>query len=77
MKTVLKDSFIDGYIEQGLAKGRAQGEAQMLLRIMTARGIAVPEHVRLRVTECTDTAQLEAWFDRAITATTMDEIFSD
>ena len=49
----------------------------MLLRIMTARGIAVPEHVRLRITECTDTAQLEAWFDRAITATTIDEIFSD
>jgi hypothetical protein len=73
MKTVLKDPFIDGYINQG----RAQGEAQMLLRIMTARGIAVPEHFRLRVTECTDTAQLEAWFDRAITATTVDEIFSD
>jgi hypothetical protein len=49
----------------------------MLLRIMTACGIAVPEHVRLRVTECTDTAQLEARLDRAVTATTMDEIFTD
>jgi hypothetical protein len=68
----LKDDFVDGWI----AKGHAQGEAQMLLRAMTARGLTIPEDTRLRVTECQDPAQVEAWFDRALTATTIDEIFT-
>jgi hypothetical protein len=49
----------------------------MLLRIMAARGLDIPEHVRARVAECGDTARLEAWADRAATATSVEEIFED
>jgi hypothetical protein len=42
---------------------------------MAARGIDIPEHIRSR--ECADTARLEAWADRAATATSVDEIFRD
>jgi hypothetical protein len=62
-------------LAQGLAQGMSEGEAQLLLRAMTARGLVVPDGIRLRVTECTDSAQLELWFDRAMSATTIDEIF--
>ena len=65
----LKDDFVDGFI--------AQGEAQMLLRIMTARGIAIPDDVRILVTKCADTARLEAWADHAATATAIGQIFTD
>jgi hypothetical protein len=83
MTTVFKDDFMDGLLAQGRAegevKGRAEGEARgevsMLLRILAARGIAVPDDVRDRVTSCTDTGQIEAWFDRAITASTLTEVF--
>lgn len=75
MLTHWKDEFIDGFIAQGRAQGRAQGEAQMLLRILTARGLDVPEDIRIRVTECADIARLEAWADRAATATSLDDIF--
>jgi len=71
MLTHWKDDFLDGLI----AQGRVEGEAQMLLRILTARGLDVPEHIRVIVTECTDIARLEAWADRAVTATSLDDIF--
>jgi len=47
----------------------------MLLRIMTARGLDIPEHIRARVAQCADIARLEAWADRAATATSLDDIF--
>jgi hypothetical protein len=75
MMTHLKDAFVDGLLDQGRAEGRAEGEAHLLLRIMTARGLDIPEHVRVRVAECTDTAILEAWADRAATATSVADVF--
>jgi hypothetical protein len=85
MMTHLKDEFVDGFLDQGRAEGRAQGmaqgmargEAHILLRIMAARGLDIPERIRARVAECADTARLEAWADRAATATSVDEIFED
>jgi hypothetical protein len=73
LATKFPNAFIDGYID----KGRAEGEAHLLLRMLTARGISVPDGVHDRISSCTDTAQLEAWFDRAITATSIGEIFED
>ncbi len=85
MMTHLKDPFVDGFLDQGRAEGRAQGvaqgvaqgEANILLRIMAARGLEIPEHIRARVAECPDTARLEAWADRAATATSVEDIFGD
>ena len=77
MMTHLKDAFVDGLLDQGGAEGvakGARGEAQMLLRIMTARGLNIPERIRVRVAECADTACLEAWADRAATAISLADI---
>jgi hypothetical protein len=60
---------------QSMAQGMAKGEAQMLLRIMAARGPDMPELIRARVAECAETDRLEAWADRAATATSLDDIF--
>jgi hypothetical protein len=64
-------------LAQGLAEGLAEGEAKMLLKVMTARGLTVSEDITVRVTECRDPAQVELWFDRAMTATTIEEIFEE
>jgi hypothetical protein len=74
MTTVFpRDDFIDGLLDQG----RAEGEARMLLRVLAARGFALPDEIRERVVGCTDVAQLEAWADRAVTAERLAEIFGD
>jgi hypothetical protein len=71
MKTVIKDPFMDGLID----RGKAIEAASMLLRYLEARW-DVPESIRQRVTDCTETAQLEAWFDSAIPAKSLDEVFN-
>jgi hypothetical protein len=83
MATSYKETLVDRLLAEGEAKGRAEGEAKgraegeasLLLRALHTRGLAVPADVRDMVTSCADTAQLEAWFDRAITATSLDDVF--
>ena len=75
MKTVIKDEFLDGILAQGEAVGLVKGKASMLLRYLDTR-FDVPDAIRERVTGCADAAQLEAWLDRAVAATTLDEIFA-
>lgn len=78
MTTVFpRDDFIDGLLDQGRAEGEARGEAKMLLRVLAARGFAVTDDVRERVVGCTDTGRLETWADRAVTASSITEVFSD
>ena len=88
MKLELKDAFIDGWIEEGLEKGRAEGlekgreegrldsARQMTLRLLEER-FSVPEDIRKRVEKCTEVAKIDAWFDRAITAKSLDEVFAE
>ena len=83
MKTVLKDDFMDGLIEEGLAKGLAKGlekgvakgRAEMLLDLLETR-FGVPANVRERVDACTDAAQIRTWFRRALNASSLDEVFA-
>jgi hypothetical protein len=72
MATVFRDEFVDGLLDQG----RAAGEAAMLLRVLAARGFTVPDDIRQRVQSCTDLAQLEAWGDQAVTAGSLEELFT-
>jgi hypothetical protein len=79
-----RDDFIDGLIEEGLARrlaqrmgqDRAEGEARMRLRILTARGFTIPDDIRVKVLDCTDTDQLEARGDRAATAASLTDVFT-
>jgi hypothetical protein len=60
---------------EGEAKGRAEGEARLLLRMLAGRSIDVPDDIRTRIIECTDVDQIEAWADRALTATSIHDLF--
>ncbi|WP_244894019.1 hypothetical protein [Planobispora rosea] len=61
----------------GKAEGRAEEAARMVLVVLEARGLAVPDEIRARITACTDLAQLEAWASRAVTAPTVHDLFGD
>jgi hypothetical protein len=61
--------------EEGRDEGRAQGEAMAVLAVLDARGIAVPDDIRARITACADAIQLDTWIRRAATADTIDALF--
>ncbi|MEV8229681.1 hypothetical protein AB0P41_27125 [Streptomyces sp. NPDC079167] len=58
-------------------EGRAQGRAEGLLLILEARGIALTDDLRQKVTTCTDPELLHRWLHRAATATTTEEVFAE
>lgn len=84
MEDLFKDPFIDRFVEEGMQQGmqqgkrlgRAEGVAHVLLTILAARGIAIPEQARARIAECADPDLLENWAARAATSTTADEVFA-
>jgi hypothetical protein len=71
-KTILKDSFVDGWVDSG----RLDKARQMMLQILNKR-LSVPDDISKRIETCTDMAVLDTWFDRAITASSLDEIFAE
>ncbi|WP_196776932.1 hypothetical protein [Haloechinothrix halophila] len=56
-------------------QGRAEGEANALFAVLEARGIAVPDDARARITACTDIEQLETWVRRAVSVNSVEELF--
>ncbi|MFL1902807.1 hypothetical protein ACJWDR_27445 [Streptomyces tauricus] len=56
---------------------RLQSRAEDILRLLTLRGIDIPEAARERITGCADLETLGTWFDRAVTATGVEELFAD
>jgi hypothetical protein len=66
-------TFVERIHEQGISAG----EAKAVLRLLDARGLAPSAEQRQRVMSCTDSAQLDLWFDRAVTAATAAEVFAD
>jgi hypothetical protein len=68
--------FVNRYVNQGRAEGEAVGEANALLTVLEARGIAIPDPARDQITSCTDLDQLNTWLKRAPTVTTIDELLA-
>jgi hypothetical protein len=66
-----KSDFIDGYVHQGEVKAKAED----VLKIIDVRAIDATAEQREQVSSCTDIAQLDEWFDRALTAETAADIF--
>jgi hypothetical protein len=77
--TEFHNDFVDRLVAEGserlIAKGKAEGLAQMILRVLSARGVETPPAARERVLNCSDASQLVTWGDRAATATSIDDVF--
>lgn len=59
------------------ARGEARGKAQDVLKLLASRGVGLTDELRERVESCTDIDQLDAWFDRALAASTAGDVFDD
>lgn len=66
--------------EVGEARGEARGEmrsrAEVLLRLLAQRGLAVDAEARARVLACREVAQLDAWLDRVLVVRSAAELFA-
>jgi hypothetical protein len=70
-------TFIERIHDEGIAEGEAKGKAEAVLRLLDARGLAPSREQRDRVMSSSDAAQVDLWFDRAVTARTAAEVFAD
>jgi hypothetical protein len=62
-------------IERIYDHGVAEGKAKVMIKLLDARGLTPTDAQRRQVTSAIDLAQLDLWFDRAITASTAAEVF--
>jgi hypothetical protein len=60
-----------------LRRSQATGEARAVVAFLEARGLAISNEQRERITSCTDLEQLDRWIRRAATIATTDELFSE
>ncbi|HWU09702.1 MAG TPA: hypothetical protein VN520_25545 [Streptomyces sp.] len=63
--------------EEGRVQGRAQGRAENILLVLGARGIAVSDRAREKITTCRDSELSRQWLVRAAVATTVEEVFGE
>ena len=74
-KYEFQSEFARKYTALGRLEGRLEGEAAAILRVLARRGLVVGDEQRDRILACADLATLETWLDRAIVATSVDDVF--
>jgi hypothetical protein len=60
--------------KKGRVEGRAKGTQLALLTLLRARGIPPSTEDEARIRACTDSAMLEQWIERAVTASSVREV---
>ena len=70
-------SVYDEMRAEGKAEGKLLGKLEFLIQLLGKRGFVLDDELRARIDRCTDEAQLQRWFDRALTATTAAAIFDE
>ncbi|MCI5150045.1 MAG: DUF4351 domain-containing protein [Candidatus Electrothrix sp. MAN1_4] len=69
-------SFLKKYFDQGHQEGRQEGELRLLLRILRRRFGELPSWTEERLRQASS-AMLETWSERILTASTLEEVFSE
>ena len=59
---------------EGLAEGRAEGGVEILLRVIEARGIDVPEEARARILAQRDPDALERMLRKALVVSSISDV---
>lgn len=70
-----QSEFAKRYVAKGRAEGEAKGRAEAVLEVLETRGLAVSDEARARILACADALQLAAWIRKAVTVTSVDELF--
>lgn len=70
-------SVYDEMRAEGHAEGKIESQRNNLLKVLAHRNLVLDEPLRARVLASTNVAQLERWFDRALAATTLADVFTE
>ncbi|MFO0648129.1 MAG: Uma2 family endonuclease [Polyangiales bacterium] len=70
-----KNRVIERELAARETRGVQQSLAAAVLRVLARRGVQLDDATQARVLGCDDTATLEAWLDRAATATRAHDVF--
>jgi hypothetical protein len=62
--------------QKGLQIGKLEGEARALQRLLSQRFGTIPMAIGERIAAAADLAQVEAWFDAAVTAPNIASVFT-
>jgi hypothetical protein len=60
--------------EDSSGDSRSEGGAEAILTVLRARGIAVPDEAGQRIQSQRDSATLERWLERAVVATSIEDV---
>ncbi|MCX4239247.1 hypothetical protein [Paraliomyxa miuraensis] len=74
--TIREELIADGML-RGKAEGKAEMLAEMLEQLLDSRELGLTDALRERVAGCKDESLFRRWFQRAITATNLTEVFDD
>ncbi|TVL94209.1 hypothetical protein [Streptomyces sp. SAJ15] len=74
--TLIEQTFLEGKAE-GWAKGRKEERAQAIQRVLDHRGILTTPEQRRTIADCPDLERLGRWLDRALTVSTVEDLFCD
>ncbi len=75
MCATIKEAWIAEGRRKGVTQGHAQGLGTALLQLLEHRQLPVSPSIRRRVLETTEHDAVQQWFGRALTASTLDQIF--
>jgi hypothetical protein len=61
----------------GQVRGRVESKAEDILEVLDARGIAVTDEQRNRISDCQDLDTLNGWIRKAATVASADDLFTE
>jgi hypothetical protein len=64
-------------IAEGKVEGKAEGKAEALLTILSIREVPITDEERQRIIACREIAHLDRWVARAVTATSIADVFGE
>lgn len=73
---MIETPLMDWLRAEGKAEGKTEGKAEDILKILAARGFQVPDAIEQKIRTCQDLELLDRWLTRAVTAASLEEVFS-
>jgi hypothetical protein len=65
------EPFISDYARDLMARGKAEGKREDLLKILKLRGFTLSAVQEATITQCSEAAQLERWFEGSLSTTSV------
>ncbi len=73
----LIETTADKLRAEGQALGQTTARAELVLRILDARQVRLPDELRATILACRDRTRLDRWFDRALEAEVAADLFDE